>query len=96
MSIDRSYYLKKGLELRAAGSTIEDILQFLRSEQASMIDSVVLIRQIENLSLRKAQKIVHLSETWADEKECHERLQEVFWDTLEDLAGEEKGSNENE
>jgi hypothetical protein len=89
MPINREYYLSKGLELKAAGFSDEDILQFLRGEHASMADSVVLIRKIRNISLKEAQLVVHLSATWADEQERHEQLQDLFLDSLQKL---EKGT----
>jgi hypothetical protein len=85
--IDREYCLSRGIELYAAGGSDEDILKFLRGEQASMMDSVVLIRKIKNIPLKDAQRIVHQSATWADEKESHEHLQDVFLTSLEELTG---------
>lgn len=84
MSADFESYLEKARHL--LGACDEEILRFFRQEGASMVDSVQLMRIIKNISLGEAQKLVHLSETWADQRESHERLNELFWETLESLA----------
>jgi hypothetical protein len=95
MLLDQTNCLKKGLEMKAAGCSDEDLLQFLRGERASMMDSVLLIRRINNIPLREAQEIVHQSATWSDEKERHDRLQEVLLDSLQRLGSDRESRTGN-
>jgi predicted ATPase with chaperone activity len=80
--------LERGRKMRAQGVSEEDLLQFFRQEGASMLESARLIRQLKSISLREAQDLIHFSKTWADLKESHENLQEVFAEALQQLSRE--------
>jgi hypothetical protein len=79
MSIDLNRLSRSGKELLAQGVSDEDLLEFLRREGASMFESVKLIIAVKNTSLKQAQYLVHLSATWSDHKESHERLHEPHY-----------------
>jgi hypothetical protein len=84
--------LERGTRLLAQGATDEEVLNALRGDGASMKDSVLLIHRIKGISLGEAQQLVHCSHVWADQRENQERLNEVFRQALEELAGDKKTS----
>ncbi|HET9225983.1 MAG TPA: hypothetical protein VFR31_04910 [Thermoanaerobaculia bacterium] len=87
-------YIEKARQLQTAGASDEELLRILRQEGASMMESVKLMRELKSVSLREAQDIVHLSDTWADHKESHEQLQETFAEALRKLANETDSSGD--
>lgn len=63
MSIDLDRLSRSGKKLLVQGVSDEDLSGFLRREGASMLESVKLIIEIKNTSLKHAQDLVHLSAT---------------------------------
>jgi len=90
MAFDFSSCLAKGQQHRDEGASNEDLLRLFRQEEASMMDSVKLIRQLNAVSLKRAQEIVHFSETWADQRESQEHLQDLLAEALKKLGQPEK------
>jgi hypothetical protein len=74
--------LEKGRKSQEEGASAEDLLRLFRQQGASMLESVKLTRKLNSISLKEAQDLVLFSETWADHKENHERLQEAFAEAL--------------
>ena len=88
MPFDFTSCLEKARQLQKEGASDEDLLRFVRLEEASMMDSVKLMRQLKGIPLREAQDIIHFSETWADHRESHEQLQKTFAEAFRQLARE--------
>lgn len=61
-------------ERRDAGVPLEQVLQDLRGLGASIIDSLKIVRQVEAVSLGTAKDLIDNSPTWADYRECNERV----------------------
>lgn len=80
--------LAKGKERVQYGSSDEELLQFLRQEGASRMQSTKLIKELRGLSLREAQVLLHESETWADDKDSHDELQDVLAQAMLELKQE--------
>lgn len=70
----KAYILKRSEELRACGSSVEEILRYYRSSGLSILESMQLITQLMQLSLPEAKQLVHFSETWADLRPAHDRF----------------------
>lgn len=90
MDLSFEQCLEEGKKLESAGADPETLLLFFRKHGANMPDSVKLIRQVKGLSLREAQEVVHHSDTWADGREAQERLQDAFWEALEELQDDSR------
>jgi hypothetical protein len=86
---DFNLCLEGGRQMQAEGTHIEDLLRLFRRQGASMLDSVKLMRELKAVSRKEAQDLVLFSETWDDQKENHERLQEAFAEALLHLQKEE-------
>lgn len=82
MSFNFDLCLEKGRQSQEEGASVEDLLRLFRQQGASMLESVKLTRKLNSISLKEAQDLVLFSETWADHKENHERLQEAFAEAL--------------
>ncbi len=61
------------------GDPMDGILEHLRSQGASKIDTIVVLRCSTAMGLEEAKRIVHFSSAWKDAKERDERM----WDELE-------------
>lgn len=59
-----------------------------------MMESVKLMRQLKQLSLREAQDLIHFSDAWSDCRESHEELQDTFAESLRQLARETDPAHE--
>ena len=73
--------------MRADGSDIESILAALRADGATFVDSIKVIRQLEQLSLGGAKEVVDSSATWSAEYEARESLRQTAWEWLENEEG---------
>jgi ribosomal protein L7/L12 len=67
------------------GATTETILERLRSDGASKIESIRALCDGAGMSLADAKRAVHFSSAWADVKERDERI----WDELEAALGKD-------
>ena len=80
-------FLAKARAMRADGSEIESILAALRTDGATFIDSIRVVRLLEQLSLGRAKEVVDSSATWSAEYEARESLREAAWEWLENEEG---------
>ena len=64
----------------------EDALRELRAADFSMAESCVALAEGLDIDLGVAQRIVFESETWADRAESQHRLNEAFWNALEEIG----------
>ncbi len=67
--------------LDRAGSN-EDVLRFLKANGASRIDSISVVAKAFAVDLAEAKRTVHLSATWAAERQSADR----FHDELASFA----------
>jgi ribosomal protein L7/L12 len=88
MSTHFDSHLEKARQLMDQGASDEELLSFFRQSSASMMESVKLIRQLKMISLKEAQDLVARSDTWMDNRESHEQLQESFARALRQLGQE--------
>lgn len=69
---------------RRKGSSVEEVLASLRSEGATIVDSVKVVREVEGVRLGRAKEIVDSSDTWADVRESNERVRSLAMQSLEE------------
>ena len=67
-------YVTKYRMLRETGADPETILHELRKAGCSKIESMLVLRELQNVSLDEAKRIVHLSQTWEDVRDDHDRF----------------------
>ena len=60
--------------LHEAGADQETILHELRKAGCSKIESMLILRELQNVSLDEAKRIVHLIQTWEDVRDDHDRF----------------------
>lgn len=60
----------------------EEILHFLKAKNCSVIESIRILMEIQNISLPTAKQIVHKSKAWAE----HEAYFDSIHDHLEKLS----------
>lgn len=87
MAFDFAVCLVSARQLLVQQPSDDSLLQFLRGQGATMLDSVKLMRELRSLPLGEAQDIVHNSTVWADHYESHQRLQEDFAKALLEIGG---------
>lgn len=65
----------------AGNGTEEELIAYLRAEGCGKIDSIAVLREVLNIDLGEAKRLVHCSPTWADtqqrDDEFHDRLIEA-------------------
>jgi hypothetical protein len=71
------------LQLRSEGSDLEVVLSRLRSEGATIIECVKIVRSIESVPLGRAKAIVDTSCTWADRFAANDKLRTSAIEALE-------------
>ena len=76
-------YIKK---LLTETTDRESVIDFLRLNSYSKLESIEIFRKALNISFYEAQDIIHYSQTWSDVKEFDEKLMNIFFDMLEDIA----------
>jgi len=79
--------------MKVQGAETETILARLRASGATIFDSLKVIRQIENINLAEAKRIVDDSATWADRREGNERLRRGLIEALDELSVQQNGSD---
>jgi hypothetical protein len=67
----------------------EDALRYLRDAGMSIIQSMRVMMRVRGYSLAEAKRIVHSSDTWADQRAAHEEVHEQLAHALEP-PGEER------
>ena len=83
--------LRRCHELLSQGATMEELIAMLRESGCMKMESIKMMRTVTGMSLREAKAAVHLSETWADVRESHDRIHDQLCDALIEL-GEEEGA----
>jgi hypothetical protein len=68
--------------LRARGFSDDDLMAFLRAEGCSKIDSIVVLREVLDLSLAEGKALVHLSKAWGDVRERDDTFHEALIDVV--------------
>jgi hypothetical protein len=92
MIIEFEKCLARGREMTADGARDVDLLQYFRNQGASMMESVKLMQQVKQTSLKEAQDTVHYSEVWSDEKASHDASQNALIEAAKELANTLKRS----
>ena len=68
-------------QLKQAGADRERIIAFLRSRGLSRIETIAVLREAYDISLKQARQAVHVSAAWTDRRqaddETHERLADL-------------------
>jgi len=69
---------------RRKGSSVEEVLASLRSEGATIVDCLKVVREVEGVRLGRAKEIVDSSDTWADVRESNERVRSLAMQALDE------------
>lgn len=67
--IDYEPWIIEGRRLLAEVGSVERVIDFLRKEGASYFDSIWVLMELKDISLRDATSLVYNSETWADDRQ---------------------------
>ena len=62
----------RGIQVQGKGQ--EEIVQFLRSQGCSKVESIVVLAKVLQIEMDKSKEIIHLSSTWADTRSRDESL----------------------
>lgn len=76
--------------LRAKGSTVEDVLLFLRRAGFWKLESIKALRDLEGMTISEAKAAVHLSPVWSDRYEADEAFHDQLESELESFRQEVK------
>jgi len=82
---DNSEVFARSQELHARGASTEEILRYYRDSGVSILHSIQMLRKLTNVSLAEAKQVVHLSQTWADLREEHDRFHTALEDTVKSI-----------
>ena len=74
--------------LRSSGVELEEVLAVLRDRGASIVDSLKVVREVEQVTLGQAKALVDQSLTWADARSSNRELRESIIDALDGIDGE--------
>jgi hypothetical protein len=72
--------------MRESGLSFEECLSRLRSKGASIIESIIAVKDATSCELFRAKEFVHTSKTWHDVAEATEKM----WDELMQEIEKEK------
>ena len=75
--------------MRSNGHSIERTLSNLRKQGASIVDSVKIVRAIEEVPLGQAKAIVDQSDAWADHLKDNKRIRLVGENALLKISPDE-------
>lgn len=67
----------------------ESAIKFLRLNNYSKIESIEIFKKALGISYYEAQDIIHNSHTWRDVKEVDAKINNDFFDILEELGNSE-------
>lgn len=85
---DDTRFIDESQRIRAEGKSDEKILSFLRTQECSKVESMVIFAQAFGLNLGQAKETVHMSQTWADVRERDDRFHDSLEQGLRDLENE--------
>ena len=80
---DINRYLKIVGDLKDEGKDAELIITSLKKEGAKQVETVKAIRQVFEISLAEADKLVLFSEAWKESRESTIKLRNTFFDAIE-------------
>lgn len=66
-----------------AHNNIEYVLMYLKEKGYSIIESMIMLTELQGLDLGEAKKLVHFSETWSDVRERNEEFHKSILKALE-------------
>jgi len=69
--------------MRSSGESLESVLAYLRAEGQSIIDSIKIVREVENIPLGEAKIVVDSSATWADFRDSNATLRQAAFESLD-------------
>ena len=69
-------YSKQLRRKLADGKILDQALSELRSEGASILQSIVAVQKAQRCSLADAKRLVHFSPAWSDMREANEKFHE--------------------
>lgn len=84
-SLEYEPYINHCRKMLENGASIEDILQYLRKEINSKVNSIFVVMQLLNISPNESKNLVHFSNVWSDVKERDEDFHEEVFSVLEDI-----------
>jgi hypothetical protein len=67
-------YLRESRRMYNSGSSIEEVLTFLRRRGATKVESIRLLSELSGLASDEAKPAVHWSDTWRDVRAADEAL----------------------
>ena len=70
------------------GGGAEEVLEKLRHEGLSKIESIKILRLIMNIGLGEAKELAHNSKVWADVFERDNAFHEALWEAWEEVQDE--------
>jgi len=73
-------------KMHEEGTDTEEILRFLRESKCSKGASLGVMHRALGLRPNEAKRLVHLSRTWADRRESDEKVENLFFDLLDEIA----------
>jgi ribosomal protein L7/L12 len=77
MMATRHGLIELARSLRAKGLPTDQVLRSLREAGAEQIDCVVVLREVDQISLGRAKELVDSSQVWADRHATNARLREA-------------------
>jgi ribosomal protein L7/L12 len=81
---NREFVFQAAKKMSQAGEDIESILIYLKENGYSKTQSIVVIKEINNLCLGEAKELVHFSQAWKDKQEFDTDLNQRLYDALEE------------
>lgn len=79
---------KKYQELLSQGQPLDMIIQHMRADGLTKIDSIRVLVD-SGYSLQEAKKLVHLSEVWADTRARDDEFHDALIKNFEELSDDE-------
>jgi ribosomal protein L7/L12 len=71
---------------RSAGLDLDDTLSELRRAGATIVESLKVVRIVEDVDLGRAKELVDASSTWADVFAANDQLRRTAIEAIEDDA----------
>jgi ribosomal protein L7/L12 len=77
----REILMKSSKTMLAEGKNLEYVIGFLRQNGCSKTQSIIILKEIKEISLDEAKELVHFSEVWQDVSKVDEKLINNFYET---------------
>lgn len=72
-------------DMKASGSSLEEILRFLRDDGCSPGITHLLLCRALSMTINESKRIIYESDTWADRLDAHKRFHAALEDLLDDI-----------